>query len=92
MLKKMPQHQKELTAYALYLNLAEECVSKFNNKIKQLCEVEQNLAMDADSEGEKIKDHMKNMVPLLLDQDIIIEDKIRLIMLFLLYKNGNIYI
>lgn len=88
MLKKMPQYQKELSAYALHLNLAEECVKAFNNKIKQLCEVEQNLAMGADSQGEKIKDHMKNIVPLLLDNDIKIEDKLRLIMLFLLHKNG----
>ncbi|RNA44805.1 syntaxin-binding 1 isoform X1 [Brachionus plicatilis] len=88
MLKKMPQYQKELSAYALHLNLAESCVSAFNNKIKQLCDVEQNLAMGMDSQGEKIKDHMKNIVPLLLDNEIKTEDKLRLIMLFLLNKNG----
>lgn len=60
----------------------------FNAKIKQLCEVEQNLAMGADANGDKIKDHMKNIVPLLLDNEIKIEDKLRLIMLFLLHKNG----
>lgn len=88
MLKKMPQYQKELSAYALHLNLAEDCVKMFTPKIKQLCEVEQNLAMGADSNGDKIKDHMKNIVPLLLDNEIKIEDKLRLIMLFLLHKNG----
>lgn len=88
MLKKMPQYQKELSAYALHMNLAEECVKASNQKIKQLCEVEQNLAMGTDPQGEKIKDHMKNIVPLLLDNDIKIEDKLRLIMLFLLHKNG----
>jgi len=32
---------------------------------------------------------MKNIVPLLLDNEIKIEDKLRLIMLFLLNKNGK---
>jgi len=88
MLKKMPQYQKELNAYALHLTLAENCVNSFNNKIKLLCEVEQNLAMGTDSQGEKIKDQMRSIVPLLLDNEIKEKDKLRLIMLFLLNKNG----
>ena len=91
MLKKMPQYQKELNGYALHLTLAEDCVSNFNKnqgKIKQICDVEQNLAMGIDSQGDKIKDPMKIIVPLLLDSEVKVEDKLRLIMLFLLNKNG----
>merc|ERR1712012_852171 len=56
MIKKMPQHQKELAKYSTHLHLAEE--------------------------------YMKNIVPILLDQNVTINDKIRIILLYILSKNG----
>ena len=91
MLKKMPQYQKELNGYALHLTLAEDCLSNFNknnDRVKHFCDVEQNLATGLDIHGDIIRDPMKIIINVLSDNDVKIEDKLRVLMLFLLGKSG----
>jgi len=71
---------KLLTKACLYYK--EWCMS-----VMVLCV--EDLVMGSDAAGEKVKDHVKQLAPLLQDKSISAKDKIRLILLYIIQKGGE---
>ncbi|KAH8808767.1 Sec1 family protein [Xylogone sp. PMI_703] len=91
MLAGLPQFQELKEAYSLHLNMAQECMNIFQkHKLPDLASVEQTLATGLDEDFRKPKNIADQMVRLLDDESIRPEDRLRLIILYIMYRDGLI--
>ncbi|XP_053325761.1 syntaxin-binding protein 3 [Spea bombifrons] len=89
LMKKMPQFRKQISKQTIHLSLAEDCMKKFEGNIEKLCKVEQDLALGTDVDGQKVKEHMRVLLPVLLNKELDNYDKIRAILLYIFVENGT---
>uniref|UniRef100_A0A8D0HQC3 Syntaxin binding protein 3 n=1 Tax=Sphenodon punctatus TaxID=8508 RepID=A0A8D0HQC3_SPHPU len=89
LMKKMPHFRKQITKQVAHLNIAEDCMSKFKSNIEKLCKTEQDLALGTDVDGQKVKDSMRVLLPVLLNKNHESYDKIRAILLYIFSTNGT---
>ncbi|KAK9767638.1 syntaxin binding protein 1 [Basidiobolus ranarum] len=89
-MSSLPQFQELKEKYSAHLSIAQECMSIFDQrKLTEIAGVEQNMATGTTAEGEPIKNIMIDMVPILSDTEISSDDKLRLILLYMI-TYGNV--
>jgi syntaxin-binding protein 1 len=91
MLAGLPQFQEMKEAYSLHLTMAQECMNIFqHNKLPDIASVEQTLATGLDEDFRKPKGILDQVVRLLDDDAVTPSDRLRLVMMYILYRDGVI--
>jgi len=91
MLAGLPQFQEMKEAYSLHLTMAQECMNAFQHrKLADVASTEQTLATGLDEDYRKPKNVLEQVVRLLDDEAIVPRDRLRLVMLYILFRDGVI--
>ncbi|KAF1839448.1 Sec1-like protein [Decorospora gaudefroyi] len=89
MIAGLPQFQEMKEAYSLHLTMAQKCMEIFQkHKLPDLASVEQCLATGLDEDYRKAKNMTDQIVRTLDDEEVTPSDRLRLIALYVLFKNG----
>ena len=91
MLAGLPQFQEMKEAYSLHLTMAQECMNIFQqHKLPEIASIEQTLATGLDEDFKKPKHVLESVVRLLDDEGIVASDRLRLVIMYILYRGGVI--
>ena len=89
MLAGLPQYQEGKEAFSLHLNMASDAMGVFQRrKLAEVASVEQSMATGLDEDFKKPKNVADQVIRLLDESDITFSDRLRLIMQYLLYRDG----
>ncbi|KAF8630461.1 hypothetical protein AX15_002910 [Amanita polypyramis BW_CC] len=89
MLANLPQYQEQREKFSLHLNMAQECMGIFErDKLSLIGNVEQCCATGLTAEGKIPKSLVEEMVPLLDSRDAINMNKVRIVALYIQYRDG----
>ena len=58
LMKDLPQHQEKMAQFGLHLNLSERIMRGFTEDVEKCTRAEQNMTMQEDETGKKIKDYI----------------------------------
>ncbi|KAK8090991.1 hypothetical protein PG994_000496 [Apiospora phragmitis] len=91
MLAGLPQFQEMKEIYSLHLTMAQECMNIFaSRKLPDIASSEQTMATGLDEDYRKPKEVLQAVVRLLDDDAITSSDRLRLVIMYALYRDGVI--
>ena len=91
MIAGLPQFQEMKEAYSLHLTMAQEAMNVFQrHKLPDVASIEQTMATGIDEDFKKPKNVLDQVVRLLDDEAVTKLDRLRLIALYILYRDGVI--
>ncbi|KAK4454307.1 Sec1 family protein [Podospora aff. communis PSN243] len=91
MIAGLPQYAQMKSAYSLHLTMAQEAMNVFqNHKLSDIASIEQTMATGVDEDFKKPKNVLDQVVRLLDDESVTKEDRLRLIAVYVLYRDGVI--
>ncbi|KDR80628.1 hypothetical protein GALMADRAFT_240971 [Galerina marginata CBS 339.88] len=89
MLASLPQYQEQREKFSLHLNMAQDCMELFEKqKLSEVASVEQSCATGLTAEGKTPKGLVEEMVPLLDSKEVLNMRKVRIIALYVQYRDG----
>jgi len=88
-IKKIPQQQKTFNNIKRYMGVLEKCMDFYGKHLANICIFEQDLVMGKEATEDKITyDVKKRLTSFLMDNNVSIKNKMRLIILYILFMNG----
>ena len=87
--RAMPQYFELLNKYITHMTIAGDCMAQYNKRrLAEMAAIEQDLATGFDAQGNEPKNVMNRLPPFLEDPNVSVEDKVRLLMLFIISQDG----
>jgi len=88
-IKIIPELNKEKEKCSLYMSVLQKCMDLYGEDLVKIFDLEQNLVMGDIKFGADFYNHSINeLKPFLTNDNVSTQNKMRLIILFILYKGG----
>jgi len=93
MIRKLPQYQKNISMYSMHKQINKDLLGIFRDQsLSKIAMEEQSMATGETADGDKVsaKELLTTIGAILSNSSIDVENKIRLIMLFIVYNQGKL--